>query len=125
MSTNHSPLTKVKNSKIWLGVTALFGALLASSCCLPALAFLLFGSSFGFLSVFEPLYKFRWILTVISILCFILFVKFRYFTSCKDESCEMKTVSKGEIFSVIILGISLVFILFYPEILGALYEIFS
>lgn len=123
MSTNHSLLNRAKNSKIWLGVTALLGALLASSCCLPALAFLIFGSSFGFLSIFEPLHKFRWVLTGFSIVFFVLFVKFRYFRKCEDGSC--KVGSKGEIFGVVVFGILLVFILFYPEILGVIYEIFN
>ncbi|NLK65950.1 MAG: aryl sulfotransferase [Campylobacteraceae bacterium] len=124
MSTNQSNSKKSPNSTkkggIWLIIGAFTSAILATSCCLPALVFLLFGSSFAALSVFEPLTKYRWVLSAISFLFFVLFVYFKFIKKC--SSCEI--TKKSKLKSAVMLFIAFlvfVFILFYPEILGWVY----
>lgn len=92
-------------------LTALFTAVLATTCCLPPLLFLLFGVSFGFLSFAESLSPFRIPLSLFSL--FILWLSWRNYRA-KEFTCKF---SKRKVYTwsyAIILGVILV-ILLYPE----------
>ncbi|CAD7287360.1 hypothetical protein LMG7974_00257 [Campylobacter majalis] len=104
--------------KFWLIFLSFVSAVAASLCCLPALLFLLFGTSFGFLAQAQYLYEYRWWLSVFSIFCFVLYV-FYMFKQNKSCNASFKTKSKILlIFGFVVLNL----LLFYPEILGYFYE---
>lgn len=98
-----------------LGVlTALCTAILATTCCLPPLLFLLFGISFGFLSFAEFLTPFRIPLSLFSL--FILWLSWRTYRH-QRFTCNLQKRKRYLWFYGIVLGAILV-ILLYPE--GAL-----
>ncbi|NLA51107.1 MAG: hypothetical protein GX860_03120, partial [Alcaligenaceae bacterium] len=79
-----------KSSMVWL-VGAFGSALVATFCCLPALLFLLFGSSFGLLAILGPLEKYRVVLSVLALLCFVIFIWARFYRA----SCELNRGLRG------------------------------
>ncbi|MBN1839282.1 MAG: aryl sulfotransferase [Campylobacterales bacterium] len=92
-------------------LTALFTAVLATTCCLPPLLFLLFGISFGFLSFAESLSPFRIPLSLFSLL--ILWFSWRSYTA----QCFTCNLQKRKLYAwmyAMVLGVILV-ILIYPE----------
>lgn len=97
---------------VWLG-----SAIMATLCCLPALIFLLFGTTFSLLSFFTPLVDFRLEFSIIAVLFFILW-GFLIFKGLKN--CDLKTKRRTKILAVSYL-VLLVFLLFYPEIFGYFY----
>ncbi|MDU7070521.1 aryl sulfotransferase [Campylobacter ureolyticus] len=129
MSTNQQQ--KPKNNKnikgdkksISLAISAFISAVLATSCCLPALCFLLFGSSFGALSFFEPLSKYRWILSLIAGIFFLAFIYYKFIKRCTQNCCVKKTSLKAKL-GIFLTFLIFMFILFYPEILGFIMEKF-
>lgn len=102
-------------NKILLFFAYIFGVL-ATLCCLSPLIFLLFGFSIG-LSAGEVLEPYRWYLSALSILCFLLY-SWYFKKECKKQVCKGNSKSRWVHF---ILGIVLGVILFYPEFLGWLY----
>ena len=109
---------KIQNAtakeRIFLALAYLF-SVLATLCCLPALMFLLFGFSFGILGA-DLLSAYRVPLSVVAVGFFVGYLW--NFQKCKKGICENKT--KARIFQIFT-GILLVFILFYPEIIGWFY----
>lgn len=97
---------------------SLSSAFMATLCCLPALLFLLFGTSFSFLSFASNLYEYRILFTIISLVCFAFWAVFVF---KKDKSCDIK-FKKNKAYVLIFAFFVLNFILFYPEILGYFYE---
>jgi len=102
--------------KFW--IFSVISAVAATLCCLPALVFLLFGASFAFLGVFEPLGAYRAYFTVFAIVFFVLF-SFYFFK--KKVACPIKKVRTRRLIFYIFLFLILVFLLSYPEILGSFY----
>lgn len=116
---NESEVPK-KLSMIWL-VGAFGSAVVATFCCLPALLFLLFGTSFGLLSILAPFKKYRVALSVLAILFFAVFVWTQFFR----KSCSLnKNLRRRNLMLVVVAFLGLMLLLFYPEILGVffLYE---
>ena len=106
------------NSSIFWLVGAFVSALVATFCCLPALLFLLFGSSFGLLAILGPLEKYRVVLSVLALLCFVIFIWARFYRA----SCELNRGLRGRsLVLVLIAFFALSLLLFYPEIIGAFY----
>ena len=92
-------------------LTALFTAVLATTCCLPPLLFLLFGVSFGFLSFAESLSPFRIPLSLFSLL--ILWFSWRSYKA----QCLTCNLQKRKVYAWIyatVLGVILL-VLLYPE----------
>lgn len=115
--SHHDKKASDKSSKFWL-LGAFAGAVGATFCCLPALLFLLFGSSFGLLVLLAPLEAFRPLLTVLALLSFAFFVWARFFR----KSCALnKRFNARSLIFVILAFLGLLLLLFYPEILGAWY----
>ncbi|MDO5666471.1 MAG: hypothetical protein Q4G44_01460 [Alcaligenaceae bacterium] len=105
-------------SKIWL-LGAFSSAVAATLCCLPALLFLLFGSSFGLLSLVGPLEKFRILLSVLALLCFAAFIWAHFFR----QRCGLNRGLRGRRLALVVLVFfGLILLLFYPELLGAFYR---
>ncbi len=104
----------VAKEKIFLALAYIFGVV-ATLCCLPALLFLLFGFSFGFLGV-EFLSAYRLPLSVVALGFFGAYLW--NFQRCKKNLCQSKV--KAAIFQISC-ALLLVFVLFYPEILGVFY----
>lgn len=116
--TNHQEEAPEKSSEIWL-FGAFSSAVVATFCCLPALLFLLFGSSFGLLSIVAPLEKFRPLFSVLALLSFGIFIWVGFFR----KSCGLNRGLRGRrLVSVLVAFLGLMLLLFYPEILGALYR---
>lgn len=105
-------------SGVWLILTSITSAVAATLCCLPALLFLLFGTSFSALSVFEPLGEYRTYFSVFAVCCFGLSLFFTFF---KRDSCAVGACKKRWYLIYVLVAILLVFLLAYPEILGSLY----
>ncbi|WP_169754567.1 aryl sulfotransferase [Campylobacter curvus] len=103
---------------IWLILTSLGSAFVATLCCLPALLFLLFGTSFSFLSWTQGLYEYR---TLFSVLALVSFVLCGIFIFYKPKSCALGVGRKKWLFIYIISGAIVLCLLFYPEILGKFY----
>lgn len=112
MSAKQSATAK---ERFFLALAYIFGVL-ATLCCLPALVFLLFGFSFGFLGA-ELLSPYRVPLSIVAVGFFVAYVWY-FQKSCKKGAC--KNGAKSVIFQILC-AVVLVFILFYPEILGWLY----
>ncbi|MBE3022295.1 aryl sulfotransferase [Campylobacter sp. RM13119] len=104
---------------VWFIITSAISAFMATLCCLPALLFLLFGTSFSFLSWTSAFYEYR---TFFSILSVIFFVASAFFVFYKPKSCALNYAKKKWIFIYVLLGILIVFMLVYPELLGDFYE---
>lgn len=102
---------------MWGVLSAFISALLATACCLPALLFLLFGVSFGFLSFLENLTFLRLPLTILSL--FLLFIAYK--AHQKRFTCNFR---KRTFYMWIYLGVlgSIVLILLLPEIGSMLFE---
>ncbi|OPA77895.1 hypothetical protein BFG04_02970 [Campylobacter pinnipediorum subsp. pinnipediorum] len=94
--------------------------ILATLCCLPALLILVFGVSFSFLSNFDFLTEYRVFFTIISLLLFVLWTFL--FLKGKKSFCSVFTCSKKIILNYLIILLLFLLLLFYPEILGFLYE---
>jgi len=92
--------------------TAIFTAVLSTSCCLPAFLFLFFGVSVGSLSFLQELNFLRIPLSVLSIVFLIYyFVKKRKAITCEcTKTVDIKKYILGILFPLII-----ALILFYPE----------
>lgn len=102
-------------NKILLLFAYIFGGL-ATLCCLPPLIFLLFGLGIS-LSIGDALEPYRWYLSALAILCFLLYLKY-FQKTCKMQTCTRNPKLKWVHF---ILGFFLGAILFYPEFLGWFY----
>ena len=115
--TNNKQKASNKSSNYWL-LGAFSNAVVATFCCLPALLFLLFGSSFGLLAIFAPLEKFRLLLTALSLLCFCVFIWARFYRKrCRVD----KDLRARGLFFAILAFLGLILLLFYPEIVGVFY----
>ena len=100
-------------------IGAVFTALLSTICCLPALLFLFFGVSSGFLSFFTTLEYTRVPLAILSTIFFIIGIyNFRKNIACK---CSKKEIYKNYVFFIIFF-ILILGLLFYPEILPLFME---
>lgn len=100
----------MKNINLFL--TAVFTAVLSTSCCLPAFLFLFFGISVGSLTFLQELDFLRIPLGILSVVLLVL-----YFIENKKKSpctCENKIQIKKYILGVILCLIILL-LLFYPE----------
>ncbi|MDE5925816.1 MAG: aryl sulfotransferase [Helicobacter sp.] len=97
-------------------ILSLCVGVVASICCLPALFFLLFGFSFGIAGV-EFLAPYRLIFSVLSCLCFTLYLYFGILKCDCAKTCKRKKGISGFLWLLVLLCI-----LFYPEILGWVYE---
>lgn len=93
-------------------------AFMATLCCLPALLFLIFGFSFTAFGFAENLAEFRTLLSVISVICFMLWA---FYVFKKQKSCPLNRSYKKLALVCLILAIFIGFLLSYPEILGAIY----
>ncbi|MGG7047881.1 MULTISPECIES: aryl sulfotransferase [unclassified Campylobacter] len=97
---------------------AIVSAFMATLCCLPALLFVLFGTSFSFLSFLEPLSQYRTIFTMLSLVSFGVSIFYIFFN---QNTCSLDSRRKRWYVIYALLGFLLVILLFYPEILGELY----
>lgn len=97
---------------------AFLSALLATSCCMPALLFLLFGVSFGFLSFLEYLSPFRIPLSLLSLA--ILYLSWRS-QRCSVFTCKLQKRNLYVWIYGLVLG-AIVFILLYPEMAVFFFE---
>ena len=92
--------------------TAIFTAVLSTSCCLPAFLFLFFGVSVGSLSFLQELNFLRIPLSILSI----VFLIYYFVKSRKAISCECtKSVSIWKYVLGILFPLIIALILFYPE----------
>ena len=103
---------------LWLAFAAIFSAVAATFCCLPALLFLIFGASFSIFSGAEALEGYRVPLSVLALFCFALSA---FFFFKKPRTCSLQSGRKKWILIYALLGALLAFMLTYPEILGGLY----
>lgn len=104
----------IAKERIFLALAYIFGVV-ATLCCLPALLFLLFGFSFGILGA-DLLSAYRVPLSVVAVGFFGAYLW--NFQRCKKNLCQNKV--RAAIFQMSC-ALLLVFILFYPEILGVFY----
>ena len=108
--------TPNKSSIFWL-VGAFVSALVATLLSTSTLV-LLFGSSFGLLAILGPLEKYRVVLSVLALLCFVIFIWARFYRA----SCELNRGLRGRSLVLVLMAfIALSLLLFYPEIIGAFY----
>ncbi|OCL86822.1 MerT mercuric transport protein [Aliarcobacter thereius] len=106
-----------KDSLVIIG--AVLTALLSTLCCLPALIFIFFGVSSGFLSFFTTLEYTRIPFAILSIIFFLISIyHFNKKISC---SCNKRARFKSYILVLIFL-ILILLLLFYPEILPLFME---
>lgn len=106
-----------KSSRFWLA-GAFASAFVATFCCLPALLFLIFGTSFGLLSILAPLEKLRFLFSVLALASFAVFIWARFYR----KHCGINRGLKGRRLGfVVAVFLGLILLLFYPEILGFLY----
>ncbi len=99
-------------------IGALISALFATACCAPALLFLLFGVSFGFLSFLDALSPFRIPLSFLSLAILAYSYKAYRTTTC---ACSLeKSKSMGWLYAVV-LGV-IVLLLVYPEMAALFFE---
>ena len=103
---------------LWLIFAAIFSAVAATFCCLPALLFLIFGASFSIFSGAEALEGYRAPLSTLALFCFALSA---FFFFKKSRACSLQSRRKKWILIYVLLGALLAFMLTYPEILGGLY----
>ncbi|WP_297896516.1 aryl sulfotransferase [uncultured Campylobacter sp.] len=103
---------------LWLIFAAIFSAIAATFCCLPALLFLIFGASFSIFSGAEALEGYRAPLSALALFCFALSA---FFFFKKPRACSLQSGRKKWILIYALLGALLAFMLTYPEILGGLY----
>lgn len=103
---------------MWGVLSVFISAFLATACCLPALLFLLFGFSFGFLSFLESLSAFRIPLTLLSL--FILYLSYRAHRQ-KNLTCNLQKRRYFFWAYTLILG-GILMILLFPELAGLFLE---
>ena len=103
---------------LWLAFAAIFSAVAATFCCLPALLFLIFGASFSIFSGAEALEGYRVPLSALALFCFALSA---FFFFKRPRTCSLQSGRKKWILIYALLGALLAFMLTYPEILGELY----
>ena len=103
---------------LWLIFAAIFSAVAATFCCLPALLFLIFGASFSIFSGAEAFGDYRAPLSALALFCFALSA---FFFFKKPRACSLQSGRKKWILIYALLGALLAFMLTYPEILGGLY----
>ncbi|WP_249317596.1 aryl sulfotransferase [Campylobacter mucosalis] len=106
----------MKHIKFLILATA--SAFMVTLCCLPVLLFVLFGTSFSFLSFLEPLSEFRLIFTMFSLICFALSIFFIFFN---QNTCAVGQRRKRWIFIYLLFAFLMIILLAYPEILGEFY----
>jgi len=100
----------MKNIGIFL--TAIFTAVISTSCCLPAFLFLFFGVSVGSLSFLQELNFLRIPLSIVSIVLLVFYFVKRQ----KAVTCECtKTVDTKKYILGILFPLIIALILFYPE----------
>ena len=106
---------------LWLIFAAIFSAIAATFCCLPALLFLIFGASFSLLSseAIESLTELRPYFTALAAICFAASA-FYFFK--KPKSCDIANRRKKWIFIYVFLAVFVIILLSYPEVLGKIYE---
>ena len=102
----------------WLILTSIGSAIGATLCCLPALLFLLFGTSFSFLSWTQNLYEYRVPLSIVAVICFVISGITLFY---KPKSCNLSYKKKKWILIYILFGVILLLLLTYPELLGEIY----
>lgn len=102
----------------WLILTSIGSAIGATLCCLPALLFLLFGTSFSFLSWTQNLYEYRIPLSIVAVICFVISGVALFY---KPKSCNLSYKKKKWILIYILFGVILLLLLTYPELLGEIY----
>jgi mercuric ion transport protein len=94
--------------------TAVFTAVLSTSCCLPAFLFLFFGVSIGSLSFLQELDTLRTPLALFSVAFLVL-----YFIRRKQiQSCSCTTIGnskKQNFIKGVSLSLIIAILLFYPE----------
>jgi len=90
-------------------VTAVFTAVLSTSCCLPAFLYLFFGISVGSLSFLQELGFLRIPLAILSILLLFLYYK----KSKQSVFCEKR--KKIDIKKYVLYPLIIVILLSYPE----------
>ena len=98
----------------WLILTSIGSAIGATLCCLPALLFLLFGTSFSFLSWTQNLYEYRTPLSVVAVICFVISGVALFYSNLSYKK-------KKWILIYILFGVILLLLLTYPELLGEIY----
>lgn len=103
---------------LWLIFAAIFSAVAATFCCLPALLFLIFGASFSIFSGAEAFGDYRAPLSALALFCFALSA---FFFFRRPRACSLQSGRKKWILIYALLGALLAFMLTYPEILGGLY----
>lgn len=113
--TTDAPASK---SSLWLIFAAIFSAIAATLCCLPALLFLIFGASFSIFSGIEAFAAYRALLSILAVVCF---VSSLVFFLRRPRSCPLGASRKKWFAIYVLLGFLLALLLFYPEILGELY----
>ncbi|CAM5191217.1 hypothetical protein OURE66S_03153 [Oligella ureolytica] len=117
MLNNNEQKTPSKLSRFWL-FGAFGSAVAATLCCLPALLFLLFGSSFGLLAIVAPLEKYRLLLSLLAFVCFAVFVWAKFYR----KSCGLRQGLKGRSWWLVSLAfLALMLLLLYPEMIGVFY----
>ena len=109
---------RFSTSSLWLIFAAIFSAIAATFCCLPALLFLIFGASFSIFSGAEAFGDYRAPLSALALFCFALSA---FFFFKKPRACSLQSGRKKWILIYALLGALLAFMLTYPEILGGLY----
>ncbi|MCD4757282.1 MAG: hypothetical protein K8R39_03355 [Arcobacteraceae bacterium] len=92
-------------------VSAVVTAVLSTACCLPAFLFLFFGISLGSLSFLIQLDFLRIPLGILSVLFFIIFI----LTKKQKMKCECESKKLKTYISIVLFGLGLMILLFYPE----------
>ncbi|MFL1706438.1 aryl sulfotransferase [Campylobacter sp. MOP7] len=103
---------------VFLAIASIISAFAATLCCLPALVFLIFGSTFTLFGFTEQLSEFRGILSILALVCLTLSI-FYFFK--KDRSCSLKKTGKKWLLIYVFLAVFVFILLSYPEVLGAIY----
>lgn len=103
---------------MWGVFSAFVSAFLATACCLPALLFLFFGVSFGFLSFLESLSPFRIPLTLLSLV--IVYLSYRAHRQ-KNLTCHVQKRRYFFVVYTVILG-GILMVLLFPELAGLFLE---
>lgn len=100
-------------------IGAVLTALASSLCCLPALLFLVFGVSSGFLAFFTKFEFARWILVGAAF----VFLLFGYIANRQTSCDRTKKESRGKRLAFYIgLFVVIVALSFYPEIVPLFME---
>lgn len=92
-------------------VSAVVTAVLSTACCLPAFLFLFFGISLGSLSFLTQVDFLRIPLGILSVVFFIIFI----LTKREKIKCECESKKFKTYISIVLFGLGLIILLFYPE----------